>query len=63
MNKQNEPVRNFSRYKLDSYFVGPYEVESKQYNTAILIDPNTKRPLERLVYLKNIIKFNSTTIL
>ena len=69
MNKQNEikpgdlvKVRNFSRYKLDPYFVGPYEVKSKQYNTVILMDPNTKRQLERPVHLKNIIKFNSTTI-
>jgi len=69
MNKQNEikvgdlvKVRNFSRYKLDPYFVGPYEVKSKQYNTTVLVDPNTKIPLERPVHLKNIIKFNSTTI-
>ena len=69
MNKQNEikigdlvKVRNFSRHKLDPYFVGPYEVKSKQYNTTVLVDPKTKIPLERPVHLKNIIKFNSTTI-
>jgi len=69
MNKQNEikigdlvKVRNFSRYKLDPYFVEPYEVKSKQYNSTVLVDPNTKIPLERPVHLKNIIKFNSTTI-
>ena len=69
LNKQNEikpgdlvKIRNFTRYKLDPYFVGPFEVESKQFNTTKLIDPNTKLPLERPVHLKNIIKFNSTTI-
>jgi len=69
MNKQNEikpgdlvKVRNFTRHKLDPYFVGPFEVLSKQFNTTKLIDPNTKLPLERPVHLKNIIKFNSTTI-
>ena len=69
MNKQNEikirdlvKIRNFSRYKLDPYFVGPFEVTGKQFNTVKLVDPNTKLPLERPVYIKNIIKFNSTTI-
>jgi len=65
MNKQNEIeisdlVRNFSRYKLDPYFVGPYEVTGEQFNTVKLVDPNTKLPLERPVNIKNIIKFNST---
>jgi len=69
MNKQNKikigdlvKVRNFSRYKLDPYFVGPFEVTGKQFNTVKLVDPNTKLPLERPVHIKNIIKFNSTTI-
>jgi len=65
MNKQNEIeisdlVRNFSRYTLDPYFVGPYEVTGEQFNTVKLVDPNTKLPLERPVNIKNIIKFNST---
>jgi len=69
MNKQNEikiedlvKVRNFSRYKLDPNFVGPFKVTGKQFNTVKLVDPNTKLPLERPVHIKNIIKFNSTTI-
>ena len=53
-------IRNFSRYKLDPYFVGPFEVTGKQFNTVKLVDPNTKLPLERPVHIKNIIKFNST---
>jgi len=70
MNKQNEikigdlvKVRNFSRYKLDPYLVGPFQVTGKQFNAVKLVNPNKKLPLERPVHIKNIIKFNSATIL
>ena len=46
----------------DPYFVESVEVTGKQFNTVKLVNPNTKLPLERPVHIKNIIKFNSTTI-
>ncbi|KAG4083321.1 hypothetical protein H8356DRAFT_1338539 [Neocallimastix lanati (nom. inval.)] len=65
--KQNEikigelvKVKKFSRYKLDPYFVGPYQVVKKKFNTIQLMVPNTHTCLERPVHLKNIIKFNTT---
>ncbi|KAG4085522.1 hypothetical protein H8356DRAFT_1363896 [Neocallimastix lanati (nom. inval.)] len=65
--KQNEikigelvKVKKNSRYKLDPYFVGPYKVVKKKFNTVQLMDPNTYTCLERPVHLKNIIKFNTT---
>ncbi|ORY87177.1 hypothetical protein LY90DRAFT_696625 [Neocallimastix californiae] len=67
--KQNEikigelvKVKKFSRYKLDPYFVGPYQVVKKKFNTVQLMDPNTHTCLERPVHLKNIIKFNTTKV-
>jgi len=67
--KQNEikigelvKVKKFSRYKLDPYFVGPYQVVKKKFNTVQLMDPNTHTCLERPVHLKNIIKFNTTNV-
>ncbi|KAG4088064.1 hypothetical protein H8356DRAFT_1346664 [Neocallimastix lanati (nom. inval.)] len=69
-NKQNEikisdivKIRNFSRYKLDPYFVEPYQVVKKKFNTVQFMDPNTHTCLERPVHLKNIIKFNTTMTL
>jgi len=48
-NKQNEikigrfvKVRKLSRYKLNSYFVWPYQVVKKKFNTVQLIDTNTQ---------------------
>ena len=68
-NKQNEikisdivKIRNFSRYKLDPYFVEPYQVVKKKFNTVQFMDPNTHTCLERPVHLKNIIKFNTTMV-
>jgi len=55
-------IRNFSRYKLDPYFVGPYKVVKKNFNTVILADPNTNLEISRPVHLKNIIKFHTTTM-
>jgi len=67
--KQNEikigelvKVKKNSRYKLDPYFVGPYKVVKKKFNTVQLMDPNTYTCLERPVHLKNIIKFNTTKV-
>ncbi|OUM58218.1 hypothetical protein PIROE2DRAFT_16578 [Piromyces sp. E2] len=66
-NKQNEiqkgdlvKVRNFTRHRLDPYFVGPFKVTKKQYNTVTLVDPNTNTKLEHPEHLKNVIKFNTT---
>ena len=68
-NKQNEinvgdlvKVKNFTRHKLEPYFVGPYIVIRKQFNTVSLEDPNLKLKLERPVHLKNVIKFNTTMV-
>ena len=68
-NKQNEinvgdlvKVKNFTRHKLEPYFVGPYRVIKKQFNTVSLEDPNMKLKLERPVHLKNVIKFNTTLV-
>jgi len=52
-------VRNFSRNKLEPYFVGPLKVIKKQFNTVTLADPNTGIQLNRNVHLKNIVKYNS----
>ena len=68
-NKQNEinvgdlvKVKNFTRHKLEPYFVGPYKVIRKQFITVSLEDPNLKLKLERPVHLKNVIKFNTTMV-
>ena len=52
-------VRNFSRSKLEPYFVGPLKVIKKQFNTVTLADPNTMIQMNRNVHLKNIVKYNS----
>lgn len=63
-NKQNEikvndlvKVRNFSRFKFDPYFVGPFRVVGIHYNTVKLADPKNGLQLERPVHLKNVLKF------
>jgi len=68
-NQQNEiqvgdlvKVRNFTRHKLEPYFVGPYKVIKKQFNTVSLADPNLNLKLERPVHLKNVIKFHTTMV-
>ena len=68
-NHQNEiqvgdlvKVRNFTRHKLEPYFVGPYKVIKKQFNTVSLVDPNLNLKLERPVHLKNVIKFHTTMV-
>jgi len=68
-NKQNEikvgdlvKVRNFTRHKLDPYFVGPFKVVKKGFNTVVLADPNTNLEFDRPIHLKNIIKFHTTTM-
>jgi len=55
-------VRNISRTKLEPYFVGPFKVIKKQFNTVTLEDPNSGLLLNRNVHLKNIIKYNSTLV-
>ena len=67
MNKQEEikigdlvKVRNFSRTKLEPYYVGPLEVIKKQFNTVTLAEPNSGIQLDRNVHLKNILKYKST---
>jgi len=52
-------VRNFSRTKLEPYFVGPLKVIKKQFNTVTLADPNSGIQINRNVHLKNIVKYNS----
>jgi len=49
-------VRNFSRTKLESYFVGPLKVIKKQINTVPLVDPNSGIQMNRNDHLKNIDK-------
>jgi len=67
-NKQNKikindlvKVRNFSRFKFDPYYVGPYKVIGINFNTVKLADPNTNLVLERPVHLKNVLKYNTTS--
>ena len=48
-------VRNFSRFKFDPYYVGI------NFNTVKLADPNTNLALERPVYLRNVLKYNTTS--
>jgi len=62
-NKQNEikkgdlvKVRNFTRFKLDPYFTGPYQVTGNYFNIVSLIDPNSEEELERPVHLKKCYK-------
>jgi len=55
-------VRNFSRTKLEPYFVGPLKVIKKQFNTVTLADPNTGIQMNRNVHLKNIVKYNSASV-
>jgi len=66
-NKQNTirkndlvKVQNFSRFKLDPYFVGPYKVIGKHFNAVKLADPDTGLVLERPVHLKNVQKYKTT---
>jgi len=54
-------VRNFSRTKLEPYFVGPLKIIKKQFNTVTLADPNSGIQMNRNVHLKNIVKYNSAT--
>jgi len=49
-------VRNFSRTKLQSYFVGSFEVVKIQFNAATLSDPNTSELVKRNIHFKNLIK-------
>ena len=67
-NKQNKikindlvKVRNFSRFKFDPYYVGPYKVIGINFNTVKLADPTTNLVLERPVHLKNVLKYNTTS--
>ena len=53
-------VRNFSRTKLQPYFVGPFKVIKIKFNTVTLEDPTTGEQLKRNVHLKNIIKYKSS---
>ena len=55
-------VRNFSRTKLEPYFVGPLKVIKKQFNTVTLADPNSGIQMNRNVHLKNIVKYNSASM-
>ena len=55
-------VRNFTRTKLEPYFVGPLQVIKKQFNTVTLADPKSGIQINRNVHLKNIIKFNSASV-
>ena len=55
-------VRNFSRTKLEPYFVGPLQVIKKQFNTVTLADPKSGIQMNRNVHLKNIVKFNSASM-
>ena len=55
-------VRNFSRTKLEPYFVGPLQVLKKQFNTVTLVDPKSGIQMNRNVHLKNIVKFNSASV-
>jgi len=55
-------VRNFSRTKLEPYFVGPLKVIKKQFNTVTLADPDSGIQVNRNVHLKNIVKYNSASV-
>ena len=55
-------VRNFTRTKLEPYFVGPLQVIKKQFNAVTLDDPKSGIQMNRNVHLKNIIKFNSASV-
>jgi len=49
-------VRNFSRTKIEPYFVGPFQIVKIHFNTATLADLNTGELLRRNVHFKNLIK-------
>ena len=53
-------VRNFSRSKLEPYFVGPLKVVKKEFNTVTLADPISGIQMNRNVHIKNIVRYNST---
>jgi len=55
-------VSNFTRTKLEPYFVGPLQVIKKQFNAVTLDDPKSGIQMNRNVHLKNIIKFNSASV-
>jgi len=55
-------VRNFTRTKLEPYFVGPLKVIKKQFNTVTLADPTTGIQMNRNVHIKNIVKYNSVMV-
>jgi len=58
-------VRNFSRTKLESYFVGPLKVikkKKKKFNMVTLADPNSGIQMNRNFHLKNIVKYNSDSM-
>ena len=55
-------VRNFSRTKLEPYFVGPLKVIKRQFNTVILADVKTGIQMNRNVHVKNIVKYNSALV-
>ena len=45
-------VRNFSRTKLQPYFLGPFKVVKTKFNTVTLEDVNTGEQLKRNVHIK-----------
>jgi len=53
-------VRNFSRSKLEPYFVGPLKIVKKEFNTVTLTDPISRIQMNRNAHIKNIVKYNST---
>jgi len=50
-------IRNFSRKKLDPYYIGPMKIVKMEFNTAILCDPLTGEIADRNVHKKNLIHY------
>ena len=55
-------VRNFSRTKIEYYFVGLLQVIRQLFNTITLADPKSKNQMNPNVHLMSIVKFNSTFV-
>jgi len=50
-------VRNFSRRKLDPFFIGPFRIVQMTYNTACICDIRTGELIDRNVHQKNLVHY------
>ncbi len=52
-------VRNFSRRKLDPFFMGPFKIIKMELNTATLCDPISGIIADRNVHKKNLVHYHT----